>query len=55
MLAKDLQYDRMESVKEKGNWIIQDSRLRKKELKNRSSEVFQLTSSSCTVNSVNLA
>ena len=34
MLAKDLRYDRMESVKEKGNWFIQDCRLRKKELKN---------------------
>ena len=30
MLAKDLRYDRMESVKGKENWIIQDCRLRKK-------------------------
>ena len=33
MLAKDFRYDRMESVKGKGNWFIQDCRLRKKELK----------------------
>ena len=57
MLANDLQYDRMESAKEKEKLIY--TRLSVKKKKNlktlRSSEVFQFTSSSWRVDSVNLA
>ena len=34
MLVKDLRYVRVESFKKKGKLVIQDCRLKKKELKN---------------------
>ena len=55
MLVKDVRYDPLESVKENEIWLYKTVGKEKKTINNNRSKIIELTSSSCTVSSVNRA